>query len=348
MNKQNTKESGCISITAPSNIAIVKYWGKKEIQLPVNPSISFTLKNALTKTQVFYKHNTSQNKVSFQFLFNETPNKVFEKKLITFFDRIEHMVPWIKHYHFDIHSTNTFPHSSGIASSASSYAALALFIKELHKIVTGTIMYDKDCSNIARIGSGSASRSIYGGWNTWGKSESYPESNDNYAININNTIHPNFNNIIDSILIVSNTSKKVSSTVGHQLMENHPYKEGRIHQANENTAKLAETLSQGDWNTFIEICELEALSLHGLMMSSTPSYTLLEPNSLAIIQKIREFREETGLQLGFTIDAGPNIHVLYPSLNKIEIQEFINSQLKPLCHKQTVIHDEIGEGPQIM
>ncbi len=348
MHNTNTKFSGNINVKAPSNIAIIKYWGKHDIQLPVNPSVSFTLKNAITQTNISYKHNPDQNKVSYDFYFHNKKSLSFENKLKVFFDRIEHLVPWIHQYHFTIHSTNTFPHSSGIASSASSYAALALIIKELHGIVTNTIMCDKTCSEIARLGSGSACRSVYGGWNTWGKSVPFPDSDDHYAININNNVHPNFMNIIDSILIVSNTEKKISSSVGHQLMEHHPYKEGRILQAQQNTHKLFKILKNGDWNAFIEICELEALSLHGLMMSSTPSYTLLEPNSLEIIQRIRDFREKTGLPIGFTIDAGPNIHVLYPAVNKTEIREFINSQLIQLCNNNIVIHDEIGEGPKIM
>lgn len=335
---------GKVTFACPSNIAIVKYWGKTGVQIPVNPSLSFSLKHSLTQTTVSYCHNTNQENLSFSFYFEQEKNRKFEQKLNVFFGRVISFFPWLHHYELKIESKNTFPHSSGIASSASSYAALAMCLAAIHSQLTGAKLSIKEISNIARLGSGSASRSVLGGWNTWGEFALDDSSNFN-ASHLGSHVHPSFADIQDTILIVSKEKKEVSSTVGHQLMAYHPYKVGRIQQANENIVKLMEALKNGDWNAFVEVSESEALSLHGLMMSSTPAYTLLLPNSLKIVQLIRRFREQNKIPVCFTIDAGPNIHLLYPEQNKKEVNEFIQNELLPYCDEKSFINDELGTGP---
>ncbi len=337
-------KQGQVSFTSPSNIAIVKYWGKTEVQIPVNPSVSFSLKHSITETQIAYRYNPEQSSLNFELLFEGKENKRFENKLVTFFNRIHETFPWLVKFHLNITSKNTFPHSSGIASSASSYGALALCLGKIHSQITGTTLSIETISYIARLGSGSASRSVLGGWNTWGKSK-LTNSNNTYAINLDKQIHASFKNIQDTILIVSGDEKPISSTHGHKLMENHPYKTGRIAQANDNTNNLFEILKSGNWDKFISLAESEALSLHGLMMSSSPSYTLLSPSSLHIIQLIWAFREKNDIPVCFTIDAGPNIHVLYPAANKIQVREFILSNLIQHCAQHKYINDELGNGP---
>ncbi len=335
------KTSGFVLNQSPSNIAIVKYWGKREVQIPLNPSISFSLKNCYTKTSIKYTINKKLNDHSFSFLFENKPNPQFEIKLKQFFNRVDSFLPWLKNIHLEIQSSNTFPHSSGIASSASSYSALAKSLAEIHQQITGELLPNNTISEIARLGSGSACRSIQNGWNLWGESNYY-HSNDHYAVNINQSIHPVFMNIQDTVLIVSNKHKDKSSSAGHQLMENHPYRDARIKQAHHNISILIKTLQTGDWNSFVEITESEALSLHGLMMSSSPGYTLLLPDSLSIISRIREFRQTTKIPICFTIDAGPNIHVLYPLTNKKEVLEFIERDLTKYCNNNLIITDEIA------
>ncbi len=347
MNKQESSylsKRGLANFSCPSNIAIVKYWGKKDIQIPVNPSLSFTLKHSVTNTLIHYKYSPNQSNIDFSLVFDGKEENNFKKKLKVFLQRILDIFPWISNYYLEIKSSNTFPHSSGIASSASSYGALALCLAKIHFEITGKKLEDAEISNIARLGSGSASRSIFGGWNSWGSSFLNNSSNL-YANNINEIIHSSFLDIQDTILIVRKSKKAISSTVGHQLMENHPYKEGRIKQANNNLANAIAALKKGDWKEFVVISESEALSLHGLMMSSNPGYTLLEPNSLNIVQQIRQFREQKNIPICFTIDAGPNIHVLYPNTNKIEVQEFIQCELLRYCEEGSFINDEVGLGP---
>ncbi|MCW3806836.1 diphosphomevalonate decarboxylase [Plebeiibacterium marinum] len=342
--KSFLSKSGCVCFKSFPNIAIVKYWGKTNIQIPANPSISFTLQNSFTQTAIEYTYGSNSGNIDFEFLFEGEKQLNFERKLRVFFERVMEFLPWLRYYSLKINSSNNFPHSSGIASSASSYSALALGLAKIHLEVTGIELSNHNISQLARLGSGSACRSAYGGWNLWGVSD-FKHSSNLYAIQINHITHPLFKHINDAILVVNNQQKKISSTVGHQLMDSHPYREGRIQQANNNISQLSGALSNGDWNKFSEICESEALSLHGLMMSSTPSYTLLEPNSLSIIQKLRLFREQNNISICFTIDAGPNIHVLYPDSDKDIAEEFIEKELKNYCTNNMVIYDKIGKGP---
>jgi diphosphomevalonate decarboxylase len=149
---------------APSNIALIKYWGKEDIQIPKNPSLSFTLSSSVTKTSVNFKPSNSEN-FDFDFFFDGTLRPDFNPKLLTFFKNIEHYIPWINGYKLIIKSNNSFPHSSGIASSASAMAALSLCLMDLENYLfpkmSEAFFYQK-ASFLARLGSGSASRSIQG------------------------------------------------------------------------------------------------------------------------------------------------------------------------------------------
>ncbi|MFT5385355.1 MAG: diphosphomevalonate decarboxylase, partial [Saprospiraceae bacterium] len=101
----------------------------------------------------------------------------------------------------------------------------------------------------------------------------------------------------------------------------------------------------GDFDAFGRIAENEALTLHALMMMSNPSYILMHPNSLAMIEKVRQFRQDTSTPLYFSLDAGPNLHLLYPDEVTLPVKEFINSELLPLCENGEMIADKAGEGP---
>src|SRR5690606_713570 len=155
----------------------------------------------------------------------------------------------------------------GIASSASSMAALSFAIEKFAAQLGQEISKTQTSMN-ARLLSGSASRSIFSGLVSWG------DESENWA-SVVTDVHPLFQKLYDSILIVDRSEKKVSSSEGHSLIENHPYKEGRIKEANIHFQDLKQSLKQGDFETFDRIVKAEALSLHALMMTSTPSFTLL-------------------------------------------------------------------------
>ena len=136
------------------------------------------------------------------------------------------------------------------------------------------------------------------------------------------------------------------SRAGHALMEGNPYAPARYAQANENIKNLITALKSGDLDTFIIITESEALQLHALMMCSSPSFILMKPNTLGIINEIRAFRNETQIPLCFTLDAGPNVHLLYPESEAEKVKHFINDRLTAYCVDNKWIADRVGDGPK--
>ncbi len=346
----NSIETASFSWSAPSNIALVKYWGKKENgdQIPANPSISFTLKNCKTITSVAITSKVEKDNFSFDLLFEGQSKEDFKPKIQKFFERIYQYCPYLKDYHFTFDTQNTFPHSSGIASSASGMAAIAMNIMSLEKAIKPEIseayFYAK-ASFLARLGSGSACRSIVGNVVAWGKNETIKNSSDLFGVESSN-IHPNFHNFQDTILLVDKGEKQVSSTVGHNLMHNHPFAEQRFEQAHHNIAKMVTLLETGNVTDFISLVESEALTLHAMMMTSMPYFILMKPNTLEIINKIWKFRNETQTPVCFTLDAGANVHVLYPENVKEKVLQFIQDELVGYCQNGQYICDEIGNGAQ--
>ena len=347
-------ESGEYQWSAPSNIALVKYWGKKENQIPANPSVSFTLNNCKTITKLAFAKkdlstslNTDSDNFSFDLLFEGQPKEDFKPKIEKLLERIEAYLPFLKRYHFTIDTQNTFPHSSGIASSASGMAALAMNFMSLEKALNPTMTDDyfyQKASFLARLGSGSACRSVKGQVVVWGKQENIKGSSDLFGVEFPNAIHANFKNYQDTILLVDKGEKQVSSTVGHDLMHNHPYAQRRFEQAHENLDQLISIFESGDVNEFIKVVESEALTLHAMMMTSMPYFILMKPNTLQIINAIWKFRNETKIPVCFTLDAGANVHVLYPENVSEKVLQFIKDELVGYCQNGQYICDQIGNG----
>jgi len=317
---------------APSNIALVKYWGKYSLQLPMNPSVSFTLNQSKTITKAdLIPLKKPARQTGFSFYFNGNRQRDFEPKIAVFFNRIEKFVPFVNYFHWKIDSRNTFPHSAGIASSASAFAALAKLVVELEKKIFDNLDSAKmlaKTSFLARLGSGSASRSVDFPVMIWGKHPQIENTSDLYAVKPGFELHPVFQNFRDTIVLVEKGQKKVSSTAGHDLMNNHIYKNERIKKAFGNTYKMFQVLQSGDLEEFIRITEAEALELHALMMTSQPNYMLMLPETIRILHLIREVRKEKNIPVGFTLDAGANVHILYPLDEKEKVEKFLLNQIE--------------------
>ena len=335
----------------PSNIALVKYWGKTEPQIPKNASISFTLSNSHTITTIdFTKKSNSEadNKINFELFFEGKKKEDFKPKIAKFFERILEYCPYLTTYTMVIHSENSFPHSSGIASSASGMSAIAMCLMSLEKSLSSIELtnefINKKASFLARLGSGSASRSIEGPLVVWGNHPDIKGSSDVFGVPFPYEVHEVFKNYHDAILLVDKGEKQVSSTVGHDLMHNHPFASQRFDQANENLAKISKILQNGDINSFINLVESEALSLHAMMLTSNPYFILMKPNTLEIINAIWRYRNKTGSKVCFTLDAGANVHVLYPANESKNIAQFIDNELSKFCQKNHYICDIVGLG----
>ena len=339
--------SGSTTWQSPSNIALVKYWGKKDIQIPCNPSISFTLSKSVSSTTVEYSPSES-GKVEFEFYLDGQRKEKFEEKINTFFQTISNLSPFIHQLKFRIDSSNTFPHSAGIASSASGMSALAACICDIERQYFEKLntedLFRRKVSVLSRLGSGSACRSVYGGLVIWGKVDGMQETSDEYGVQLTQPIHSDFLTFKDSILIVDSGEKKVSSRAGHGLMNTNPFAVERFAQAQRNIQTLIQAIRVGDMDTFIKITELEALTLHAMMMTSDPYFLLIRPNTVGIIEKIFDFRQQTRVPLCFTLDAGPNVHLLYPEKHEQEVKSFIHQELSVHLHQQLMIDDEVGQG----
>ncbi|WP_340064547.1 diphosphomevalonate decarboxylase [Ascidiimonas aurantiaca] len=341
---------GSVAYRSPSNIALVKYWGKREPQLPSNPSLSFTLQHCATTTQVHFDKRTSfEEKYALDLFFEGKPKEAFKPKIVSFFERIELYMPFIRDLHFVVETSNSFPHSSGIASSASGMSALALCLMDIERLFVpnmDSLYFNRKASFLARLGSGSASRSVEGELVVWGKHDLVAQSSDLYGVKYPGKVHPVFANYQDTILLVDKGEKQVSSTVGHQLMHGHPFATQRFDQAGNNLTRLTTVLAEGDLKGFIELVESEALSLHAMMMTSLPYFMLMKPNTLKILEKIWQFRQGTGLPVCFTLDAGANVHVLYPEKDKQKVFEFIKNELVAYCQNGQYICDRTGKGAE--
>lgn len=339
---------GEVAWRSPSNIALIKYWGKYGNQLPQNASISFTLNNAYSEMSVKYVPKTiADKKIDLKFYFEEKENPKFEAKIQTFLESIIIYFPFLSHFSLEIHSHNSFPHSTGIASSASSMSALALCLVDIENALDGGLRpneFFEKASMIARLGSGSACRSVFPYLAVWGKHPQIPLSSNDYAVPYFQDVHPVFKTYKDAILIISSDEKSVSSRAGHALMEGNPYAESRYKQAETNLTNLISAMKAGNLEKFGEIVENEALTLHALMMCSNPSFILIKPNTLKIIDLIKTYRAEKGVPLYYTLDAGPNLHLLYPSENAKEVETFIQQELLKYCENGNVIYDEVGKG----
>ena len=338
-----------ITWRSPSNIALVKYWGKHGVQLPRNPSVSFTLSSSYSQTSLAYQEKEDNGQISTEFVFEDKPNAAFKQKIDTFLESILEHFPFLTKYHLHISSFNSFPHSAGIASSASSMSALALCLCSMEREISITLpsedLFYKKASYISRLGSGSACRSVYPKLCAWGAFDGIEHASDEYGVDCSHMVDPIFHTFHDDIMIISKQEKSVSSRAGHALMEGNPFADIRYQQANSNLSTLMTAMKEGDLSTFGQIVEQEALQLHALMMTSNPSYILMEANSVEMIKRIRTWREKTNLPLYFSLDAGPNLHLLYPDQNAKEIQAFIESSLLELCQDGKMIADKVGEGP---
>ncbi len=334
---------GKVGWQSPSNIALVKYWGKRGKQLPQNPSISFTLSECRSETFVTFE---KADRFGFRFFFEGKETPAFGAKIEKFLLENQTFFPFINQLHLMVESCNTFPHSSGIASSASSMSAFVMCLLDIeNQIVVKQFDFQK-ASYFSRLASGSAARSVYPKMALWGATPCFEGSSDEYAVPLENDIHPVFKTYRDSILIVSGETKSVSSRAGHGLMEGNPYAPARYARANENIENLLVALKSGDMDTFINITESEALQLHALMMCSNPSFILMKPNTLCIIEAVRNFRNETQIPLCFTLDAGPNVHLLYPESEAEKVENFIKSELITYCNQGRWIADHVGDGPK--
>ena len=332
-----------VAASCPSNIALIKYWGKYPNQIPANPSISYTLSACRSDTTI--KFDAGKEFSVKTFLGGEQRSD-FSKKIENYFRSLSLYLPWIDKGSYLIHTDNTFPHSSGIASSASGFGALSKCLMAMDQSFGEQISAEaclRKASFLARLGSGSACRSLYDGLVVWGETPHVKRSSDLYGVEYDiNKVHPIFRSFNDWVLLIHEGEKSVSSTVGHGLMKSNPYAKTRFEEARNNFVPLTRILREGAMKDFIALVEHEALTLHAMMMVSAPAFILMKTQTLEAINRVWNFREQTGLPLFFTLDAGANLHLLFPhGPEEASIIEFIENGLLELAQNRHVVKDKM-------
>ena len=277
------------------NIAFIKYWGDRDprLHIPANGSISMNLDGLFTRTQVVFDPELHYDRLRI----NGRELKGPALKRVSGFLSLVRQIAGVELF-AEVISENYFPMGAGIASSASAFAALSLAATA----AAGLELDETQLSRLARSGSGSASRSIPGGYVEW---QVGTGDEDSYACTIAEPAHWD---LVDCIAIVSQGHKSVSSRDGHALAETSLLQSSRVADASRRLDICREAILERDFVALAEIAELDCNLMHAVMMTSTPRLIYWQPATLAVIQAVQEWRSD-GLAVFFTIDAGPNVHV---------------------------------------
>ena len=310
---------------AHPNIALIKYWGNRdnELRLPVNGSLSMNLDGLFTRTSVSFG-NAKVDSLTI----NGQPVRGKGLERVSFIlDLVRDMAG--TRDRADVTSENNFPTGAGIASSASAFAALTLAASN----AAGLSLSEPELSRLARRGSGSASRSIPGGFVEW---QMGSEEADSFAFSI---APPNHWELSDCIAIVSAGHKKTGSTEGHAIAGTSPVQSARVADAPRRLDICRRAVLERDFNALANIMELDSDMMHAVMMTSSPALHYWQPASVTVMQAVRAWRAE-GLPVAYTVDAGPNVHVLCPS----EVQKEAEARLRNLPGVEKILVAKVG-GP---
>ena len=280
---------------APSNIAFIKYWGRKdeELRLPENASISMNLSNLLTTTTVEFNSNFKEDEI----VINNQKEENEGNRAIKHLDKIRALAK-IK-YKAKVVTKNNFPTGTGLSSSASGFAALTVAGAK----AAGLNFSKKELSILARQGSGSACRSIPDGFVEWLDGDT---SDTSYGVSL---YSENYWDIVDVVAVVSKNKKEVSTTEGHKLAASSPFFPVRLERINEKINLIKKYMKEKNFQAFGELVEAEALELHAIMLTSIPSLIYWLPGTLKVMHAVKRWRQK-GLQVYFTVNTGQDIHLI--------------------------------------
>jgi diphosphomevalonate decarboxylase len=281
---------------AHPNIALIKYWGNRDdvLRLPSNGSISMNLDGLAARTQVAFDPLLTQDMLLLNGK-NETGDAL--RRMTGFLDLVRRLGN--SHSYAQVTSENNFPTGAGLASSAAAYAALSLAAA----YALGLNLDEKELSRLARRGSGSACRSIPGGFVEW---QAGADDASSYAVSI---APPDYWDLVDCIAIVEPQPKATGSTEGHRLAGTSLLQSARSGDAPRRMDICRQAILKRDFDALASIAELDSNLMHAVMMTSSPPLFYWQPSSLQVIKEIAGWRQQ-GLPACYTLDAGPNVHVL--------------------------------------
>ena len=281
---------------ANPNIAFIKYWGDKDpmLRIPANGSLSMNLSNLQSRTTVSYDSTLERDEL---ILDRKVPDDLAVERVTRFLDHVRHLAGIS--YYARVESENNFPTGSGIASSASAFAALSLAASK----AAGLQLDERSLSRLARRGSGSACRSVPAGFVEWQSGE---DDDSSYAFSL---APPDHWQLYDCIAIVSQEHKETGSREGHALAETSLLQNARVGDTTRRLDLCRRAILNRDFQAFAEIVELDSNLMHAVMMTSQPRLFYWQPATLAVMRAVVDWRRN-GIPVCFTIDAGPNVHVI--------------------------------------
>jgi diphosphomevalonate decarboxylase len=327
------------TVSAPANIAFIKYWGARDLDeaLPMNPSISMTLEQCVTQCTVEALDGEND-----EVWISEpdggfgSPEPEFARRMIRHLDRIRQWAQ--REERFRVATRNNFPGAAGLASSASGFAALTL--ATAGALGKGETPIEELSRLARRSGSGSAARSVLGGYVEWPADlvQGPGAEEQSYSVQLAEAIDWELR---DVIAVVEIGPKVVSSRDGHQRAHTSPYYTKRQELVPARLDRVRHAIAEADLSVLGPVIEEEAIDLHLIAMSSHPPIFYWSPGTVAVLRAVRELRQE-GLQAFATMDAGANVHVICDADSEDDIAE----RLEDLPAVGFVIRDGVGDGPE--
>jgi len=308
---------------AHPNIAFIKFWGNKDatLNIPASGSISMNLDALVTRTSVIFDPSLPEDELV---LNGQNQRGAALQRVSVFIQKLRALAKL--HFFARIESENDFPTGAGIASSASAFAALSLAASR----AAGLQLNEKELSRLARNGSGSACRSVPAGFVEW---QAGSNDVDSYAYSL---AQPEHWALTDCIAVVNAEHKPITSSQGHLLADSSPFQPARIANAVERLHLCRQAIVERDFSALAHVAELDCLMMHAVMMTSQPSLLYWSPTTVAIISSVQSWRQN-GLDVFYTIDAGPNVHVICPS--------HLSGQVTELLHAIPGIHQVLTAEP---
>lgn len=312
---------------ASPNIALIKYWGNRDakLRLPANDSLSITLGGLETKTTVQFRPGLQRDSV---FINQEPAAEQSTARVAALLSKIRP-----DSLHAEVHSENNFPAGAGLASSASGFAALALAASR----AAGVELEPRELSILARLGSGSAARSIFAGL------VRLRAGDDSDACYAEQVFPKGYWPLVDLVTIVSAEHKSVGSTRGHALADTSPLQSARVYDTPARLERVLQAYEKRDFDALAETCELDSNLMHAVMQTSNPPLLYWTPATVAIMQLIRKWRS-AGEPVFYTVDAGPNVHCLTTAEASIRIRTL----LEDLPDTVSVLSAGEGDGARLV
>jgi diphosphomevalonate decarboxylase len=320
---------------AHPNIALIKYWGNRDhaLRLPANSSLSMNLAALATTTTVEFRSDLDADSVTID---DAEATASARARVIAHLDRVRALAGIDTKA--SVISHNNFPVGTGLASSASAFAALTVAACA----AAGLDLSTDELSRLARCGSGSACRSVPGGFVLWDAcgADAGDEDNCSFGRTIAPPDHWDLRNVV---AIVESAHKATGSTEGHAIAETSPFQAVRVASTPERLERCRAAILARDFSALADVIEQDALAMHAVMMTGTPSLLYWRPATLAVMQAVRAWQAE-GLAVAFTIDAGPNVHCIYPAGSAPQVENLVRS----IPGVERVLVSGVGEGSHLV